>query len=82
MEEWESKIEKQRSVQEMCTVLWQHVQPVTALEHVRDHGETRGSRKRRRRTGNEQRSGRVGQPLGPLRIKAPLTLGGGGFLPD
>ena len=102
MEEWEPKIEKQRTVQEMCTMLWQHVESVDApptginlvnLEHartgggggngvpVRDHGETRGSRKRKRRTGNEQRFGRVGQPLGPLRIKAPLTLGGGGSLP-
>ena len=75
MEEWEPKIE---SAQEMCAMLLQHMPPVAALEHVRDHGETRDSRKRRQRTGNEQRFGRVGQPLGPLRIKAPLTLGGGG----
>ena len=61
------------------------------LEHVRtggengvpvwDTGEAHDGRKWRRRTGNEQRFGRVGQPLGPLRIKAPLTLGGG-FPPD
>ena len=98
MEEWEPEIEEQRSVQELCAMLWQYVEPVAEpptginmvnLEHVRtggggggdgvpvrDHGETRGSRKWRRRTGNEQRFGRVGQPLGPLRIKAPLTLGG------
>ena len=58
------------------------------LEHVRtggengvpvwDPGEAHYGRKWRQRTGNEQRFGRVGQPLGPLRIKAPLTLGGGG----
>ena len=48
-----------------------------------DPGEVHYSRRRRRRTGNEQRFGRVGQPLGPLRIKAPLTMGGGGgFPPD
>ena len=63
------------------------------LEHVRtggknwvpgwDPGEAHYGQKQRRRTGNEQRFGRVGQPLGPLRIKAPLTLGGGGgFPPD
>ena len=62
------------------------------LEHVRtggengvpvwDQGETHDGRKWRRRTGNEQRFGRVGQPLGPLRIKAPLTLGGGGGVPS
>ena len=32
-------------------------------------------------SGNERGFGRGGQPLGPRRIKAPLTLGGGGFLP-
>ena len=58
------------------------------LEHVRIGGknwvhgwdpvETHYSQKQRRRPGNERRFGRVGQPLGPLRIKAPLTLGGGG----
>ena len=32
--------------------------------------------KQRRSPGNERRFGRVGQPLGPLRIKAPLTLEG------
>ena len=57
------------------------------LEHVRiggknwvhgwDPAETHYSQKQRRRPGNERRFGRVGQPLGPLRIKAPLTLGGG-----
>ena len=57
------------------------------LEHVRIGGpnwvhgwdpvETHYSQKQRRRPGNERRFGRVGQPLGPLRIKAPLTLGGG-----
>ena len=62
------------------------------LEHVRIGGknwvrewdpvETYYSQKQRRRTGNERRFGRVGQPLGPLKIKAPLTLGGGGFPPD
>ena len=39
-------------------------------------------RKQRRSPGNERRFGRVGQPLGPVRIKAPLTLGGGGCPPD
>ena len=34
-----------------------------------------------RSPGNERGFGRVGQPLGPRRIKAPLTLGGGS-LPD
>ena len=33
-------------------------------------------RKLRKSPGNERRSGRGGQPLGPLRIKAPLTLVG------
>ena len=35
-------------------------------------------------SGNEQGFERAGQPLGPQRIKAPLTLGGGGggFLPS
>ena len=33
-------------------------------------------RKRRKSPGNERRSERGGQPLGPLRIKAPLTLVG------
>ena len=32
--------------------------------------------KQSRSPGNERRFGRVGQPLGPLRIKAPLTLEG------
>ena len=53
-------------------------------EQVWDPGEVHYSRRRRRRTGNEQRFGGVGggggQPLGPRRIKAPLTLGG--FPPD
>ena len=31
-----------------------------------------------RSSGNERGFGRAGQPLGPRRIKAPLTLGGGG----
>ena len=58
------------------------------LEHVRiggknwvhgwDPAETYYSQKQRRRPGNERRFGRVGQPLGSRRIKAPLTLGGGG----
>ena len=34
-----------------------------------------------RNSGNERGFGRAGQPLGPRRIKAPLTLGGGS-LPD
>ena len=34
-----------------------------------------------RSSGNERGFGRAGQPLGPRRIKAPLTLGGGGSLP-
>ena len=46
--------------------------------HGRDPVETHYSQKQRRSPGNERRFGRVGQPLGPLRIKAPLTLGGGG----
>ena len=33
-------------------------------------------------SGNEQGFERAGQPLGPQRIKAPLTLGGGGSLPS
>ena len=37
----------------------------------------KNGQKQRRSPGNERRFGRVGQPLGPLRIKAPLTLGGG-----
>ena len=32
-------------------------------------------------SGNEQGFERAGQPLGPQRIKAPLTLGGGGGVP-
>ena len=39
--------------------------------HIRKNGQ-----KQRRSPGNERRFGRVGQPLGPLRIKAPLTLEG------
>ena len=50
--------------------------------HGRDSVETHYSQNQRRGPGNERRFGRVGQPLRPLRIKAPLTLGGGGFPPD
>ena len=53
--------------------------------HERDPVETPYSQEQRRSPGNERRFGRVGQPLGPLRIKAPLTRGGGGggwFPPD
>ena len=46
--------------------------------HDRSQENKNMGQKQRRSPGNEQRFGRVGQPLGPLRIKAPLTLGGGG----
>ena len=51
------------------------------LEHVVTGGPHWGHewsqvKKQRRSPGNERRFGRVGQPLGPLRIKAPLTLEG------
>ena len=96
MEEREPEIEDQRRAQELCEMLWQCAKPnvesptgvgMVNLEPgggngvpVWDQGETHYGRKWRRRTGNEQRFGRVGQPLGPRRIKAPLTLGG--FPPD
>ena len=50
--------------------------------HDRSQENKNMGQKQRRSPGNEQRFGRVGQPLGPLRIKAPLTLGGGGFPPE
>ena len=48
-----------------------------------DYAKQKNGQKQRQSPGNERRFGRVGQPLGPLRIKAPLALGGGGgFPPD
>ena len=49
MEEWEPKIEKQRSTQEKCAMLLQHMPPVAALNmygtmgrHVIARNEDRG----------------------------------------
>ena len=44
--------------------------------HEWNQVKTKNGQKQRRSPGNERRFGRVGQPLGPLRIKAPLTLEG------
>ena len=55
---------------EQLEVLWQECLSETDWKQSRSPGNKRGF-------------GRVGQPLGPRRIKAPLTLGGGGgSLPD
>ena len=95
MEDREPEIEDRRKTQKLCEMLWQdantNVESPTGVGMVNlengvpvwDTGEAHDGRKWRRKMGNEQRFGRVGQPLGPLRIKAPLTLGGGGgFPPD
>ena len=51
MEEWEPEIEEQRSVQELCAMLWQYVEPVAEpptginmvnREHVRTGGGETG----------------------------------------
>ena len=44
--------------------------------HEWNQVKKKNGQKQRRSPGNERRFGRVGQPLGPLRIKAPLTLEG------
>ena len=56
-----------------------HLQQIKTGWPHEDHKENRvkkKGRKPRRSPGNEQRFERGGQPLGPLEIKAPLTLAG------
>ena len=45
-------------------------------DHKQNRVKTKNGQKQRRSPGNERRFGRGGQPLGPLKIKAPLTLEG------
>ena len=49
-------------------VLWENCEPLIKAQLSQSSGNERGFE-------------RAGQPLGPQRIKAPLTLGGGGSLP-
>ena len=44
--------------------------------HEQNQVKTKNGQKQRRSPGNERRFGRMGQPLGLMRIKAPLTLEG------
>ena len=56
-----------------------HIQQIKTGGPHGDHKQNRvkkNGQKRRRSPGNERRFGRGGQPLGPLKIKAPLTLEG------
>ena len=58
-------------------MLWQYVKPVAAREHVRDHGETRGSRKRRRRMGKRTKVREGGSASRTSEDQSSIDPGGG-----